>query len=199
MTNLAPLPRSPELLSRNDSALLIVDVQEKLLPTIMDKEKLVWNIRRLMDGADALGVPIAATEQYPKGLGHSVEPIASRIEDRPEKITFSCGGCPAIFDSFRSRGIHKLLVVGIETHVCVLQTVLDVMAAGFRPYLAIDAMGSRHAVDHQTALGRMESSGATLTTTETALFEWCQAAGTDEFKQISKLVRETPPPVDMSM
>lgn len=198
MTNF-PLPRSPELLSRNDSGLLIVDVQEKLLPTIMEHERLLWNIRRLMDGAETLGVPIAATEQYPKGLGNSVEPIASRVEHRPEKMNFSCGSCTEVFDSFRNQGIHKLLLVGIETHVCVLQTALDLMAAGFRPYLAVDALGSRHAIDHITALRRIESSGATLVTTESVLFEWCQTAGIDEFKQISKLVRETPPSVDTSL
>jgi nicotinamidase-related amidase len=86
-----------------------------------------------------------------------------------------------------------VLVSGIETHVCVQQTVFDLLAEGFRVYLAVDALGTRHASDHDTALRRMDSAGATLTTTEAALFEWCQVAGTPEFKQISQLVREAAP------
>jgi nicotinamidase-related amidase len=98
-----------------------------------------------------------------------------------------------LFRDLESQGRHKLLVVGIETHVCVQQTVFDVLAAGWQAYLAVDALGTRHAIDHETALRRMDSAGATLTTTEAALFEWCQVAGTPEFKQISRLVREEGP------
>ena len=87
-----------------------------------------------------------------------------------------------------------MLLCGVEAHVCVQQTVLDLMAAGFRVYVAVDAVGARHAIDHDTALSRMEATGATLTTTESAMFEWCEVAGTPEFKQISALVRESPPP-----
>jgi nicotinamidase-related amidase len=193
MDTSVPLPRSPELMSRDDSALLVVDVQEKLMPLIADQRRIVWNIRRLLDGAKALGVPAAATEQYPQGLGGTVAELAGRLENIPAKLHFSCGACPQIFADFERRGIHKLLVCGIETHVCVLQTALDLLTAGFRVYLAVDAVGSRHEVDYCTALRRLESSGATLTTTETALFEWCQVSGTPEFKQISQLVRETCP------
>jgi nicotinamidase-related amidase len=88
------------------------------------------------------------------------------------------------------RRVHKVLVCGIEAHVCVQQTVLDLLAGGYRVYVAVDAVGSRFEVDCRTALTRMDSAGATLTTTEAALFEWCQVAGTPEFKQISQLVRE---------
>ena len=180
-------------MSRHDTALLVVDVQEKLLPLIPGHERMVWNIRRLIDGAKLLGLPVLATEQYPKGLGHTAPELAERLGKIPEKLTFSCTGCPEIFADLGDRGVHKLLVSGIETHVCVQQTVLDLMATGFRIYVAVDAVAARGAVDHETALRRMESAGATLTTTEAALFEWCQAAGTPEFKEISKLVRETGP------
>jgi nicotinamidase-related amidase len=98
-----------------------------------------------------------------------------------------------VFAELKSRGIYKLLVVGIEAHVCVQQTVLDLLADGWRVYVAADAIGSRHEFDRQIAMRRMEASGAVLTTTEAALFEWCRQAGTPEFKQISQLVRETPP------
>jgi nicotinamidase-related amidase len=187
------LPRSLELMSRDDSALLVVDVQEKLVPSIPHHQRMVWNIRRLIDGARLLGIPTTGTEQYPRGLGPMVDELASRLGEIPEKLSFSCGGCPQVFADFRDAGIYKLLVVGIETHVCVQQTVLDALADGFQVYLAVDAVGSRHDVDYQTALRRMESSGVVLTSTEAALFEWCEVAGTPEFKQISALVRETEP------
>jgi nicotinamidase-related amidase len=181
------------MMSRDDTALLVVDVQEKLLPYIENQDRLVWNIRRLIDGARLLDVAIGATEQYPQGLGPTVAPLAERLEEIPAKLTFSCGGCAEVFERFRDAGRHKILVTGIECHVCVQQTVLDLLSGGFRVYLAVDAVGSRFPLDYETALRRMDSAGATLTTTEAALFEWCDAAGTDEFRQISKLVRETPP------
>ncbi len=187
------LPRSPELMSRADSALLVVDVQDKLIGLIAQHERIVWNIGRLLDGAKALGVRAVATEQYPRGLGHTTKALADRLGDVPAKLTFSCGGCPEVFEELRDAGIFKILVVGIEAHVCIQQTVLDLLADGFRVYLAVDAVGSRHEIDYATALRRMDSAGATLTTTEAALFEWCDAAGTPEFKQISAIVRELPP------
>ena len=111
----------------------------------------------------------------------------------PSKLSFSAGGCPGLLENFKGRGIHKILVCGIETHVCVQQTVLDLLADGWRAYVAVDAVGSRFEIDYRTALGRMESAGATLTTTEAAMFEWCESAGTPEFKQISQLAREQGP------
>ena len=189
------MPRSPELMSRGDTGLLVVDVQEKLLPAISQHERLAWNIRRLIDGAKILGVQVAATEQYPKGLGRTVSLLAQRLEVIPEKLMFSCRECSVVFDRFREANLHKVLVVGIETHVCVQQTVLDLLADGYRTFVAVDAVGSRSTMDHDTALRRMDSAGATLTTAESALFEWCEAAGTPEFKQISALVRESAPSV----
>ena len=116
--------------------------------------------------------------------------LAQRLGPVPSKLTFSCCGCPEICRQLEQRRVHKVLVCGIEAHVCVQQTVLDLLAGGYRVYVAVDAVGSRFEVDCRTALTRMDSAGATLTTTEAALFEWCQVAGTPEFKQISQLVRE---------
>ena len=188
-----PLPRSPELMSAGDTALLVVDVQEKLIGAIAGRERVVWNVRRLIDGANILGLPVAATEQYPKGLGPTVPELAERLGGVPSKLTFSCGGCPAIFEELDERGIHKILVCGIEAHVCVQQTVMDLLAAGWRTFVAVDAVGSRFDLDCQTALRRMDSSGATLTTTEAAHFEWCEVAGTPHFKEISRLAKEQGP------
>jgi nicotinamidase-related amidase len=180
-------------MSRGDTALLVVDVQEKLVPFIRDNARAIWNMRRLIDGAKVLGLPIAAAEQYTKGIGPTVAELAERLEPRPSKLTFSCGGCPEIFfvlEEWRNRGICKILVCGIETHVCVQQTVLDLLADGWRVYVAADAVGSRFEVDYRIALNRMDSAGATLTTTEAAIFEWCEVAGTPEFKEISRLAKE---------
>jgi nicotinamidase-related amidase len=187
------LPRSPELMSRGDAALLVVDVQEKLVAALPDGPRVVWNVRRLIDGAKILGLPVVATEQYPKGLGPTVPELAKRLGPIPSKLTFSGGGCPGLFGELQAHGIGKILVAGIEAHVCVQQTVLDLLADGWRVYVAADAVGSRFEVDSRSALGRMDSAGATLTTTEAALFEWCEAAGTPEFKQISRLAREEGP------
>jgi nicotinamidase-related amidase len=188
-----PLPRSPELMSTGDCALLVVDVQEKVIRLVPGYRSLVWNIARLVDGAQALGVPVAATEHYPQGLGGTVPELAARLGAMPTKLTFSCGGCPQIFQDWERHQIQKVLVAGIETHVCVQQTTLDLLTAGFQIYLAVDAIGARKDIDHQVALRRMEAHGATLTTTEAALFEWCQTAERPEFKKISALVKQQGP------
>jgi nicotinamidase-related amidase len=187
------LPRSQELMSRGDTAILVVDVQAKILDAVADGQRLAWNVRRLVDGAKILGISLLATEQYPKGLGPTVPELADRLEPVWPKVTFSCGGCGEIFvalEKLRERHVHKILVCGIETHVCVQQTVLDLLADSWRVFVAVDAVASRFAVDHDTALRRMDSAGATLTTVETALLEWCEVAGTPEFKEISRLAKE---------
>jgi nicotinamidase-related amidase len=189
--------RSPELMSRHDTALLVVDVQVKLLAAMQPPPTLVWNIRRLIDGAQALGIPVAATEQYPQGLGPTTPALAPRLADIPSKLMFSCRECSELTTAWRDQGRWKILVVGIEAHVCVQQTVLDLLAAGFRVYVAADAVASRYALDRDTALRRMELSGACVVTTEAALFEWCEVAGTPEFRSISALVRELPPVADL--
>lgn len=195
MSDLTPsrLPRSPELMSRGDSALLVVDMQEKLLKLIAGHERIIWNCRRLIDGAKILGIPVASTEQYPQGLGPTAEELRRRLGQIPAKLAFSCGECAPIFEQWQQQGIFKILVCGIEAHVCVQQTVMDLLGEAYRVFIAVDALGSRHAIDYETAVRRMDSAGATLTTTEAALFEWCEVAGTPEFKQISALVRESPP------
>ena len=192
--SLPAVPRSPYLMRVADTALLVIDMQPRLLPAIEHGSRVAWNCRRLVDGAKILGVQTFATEQYPEKLGATVDDLAERIETEiPGKLTFSCGSCTAIFAKLKADGLHRVLVCGIETHVCVQQTVLDLLAAGYAVYVAADAVGSRYSVDREFALRRMETSGATLTTTEAALFELCEEAGTDRFKQLSALVKETPP------
>ena len=186
-----PLPKSPELMRPADTGLLVVDVQERLLAVQPDEAHIVWNIRRLLDGVKILGVRAACTEQYPEKLGPTAPLLAERLTEKAlSKLTFSCGSCGEIFDAWQAAGIHRVLVCGIETHVCVQQTVLDLLAVGYQVLVAVDAVGARHTIDHEIALRRMEASGALLTTTEAALFEWCGVAGTKEFKEISKLAKE---------
>jgi nicotinamidase-related amidase len=187
------LPRSPELMNREASALLVVDAQEKLLAIIPGRERIVWNIRRLLDAAAALGISIAGTEQYPDKLSPTVPELKTRLGPAPDKLAFSACVCADIFERWRAEGLFRILVCGIETHVCIMQTALDLVAAGFEPYVAVDAVGARYAIDHDTALRRMESAGVVMTTTEAAMFEWCATAEAPEFKQISALAKEKPP------
>jgi len=152
---------------------------------------VVTNTEKLIKGAGILGLPVYATEQYPKGLGSTVPELADQLPDKLEKVSFSCGVLPEVIDFFKSKKVSKILVTGIEAHVCVLQTSLDLMAQGFAVYLAVDAVGSRHKEDLAVGLKRMQSAGVVLTTSEAALFEWTEKAGTPEFKEISKLVMES--------
>jgi nicotinamidase-related amidase len=180
--------RSPELMGRTDSGLLVIDVQTKLMDKMPDRDRVVANMVRLVEGARVLGIPVQATEQYPKGIGPTVAELADRLPARPEKLTFSCCGLAEVAEQFRERGVGKILLAGIETHVCVQQTALDLVAVGFRAYVAADAVASRKELDRELGLRRMERAGVVLTTTEAALFEWTERAGTAEFKQISRLV-----------
>jgi nicotinamidase-related amidase len=185
--------RSNQLMNASNSALLVIDVQEKLIPLICNHRKVVWNIGRLIDAAKLLGVRVLVTEQYPKGLGHTITELRERLSVTPEKSMFSCRECAELFAPLKADGIDNLLLVGIETHVCVQQTALDLLAQGFNVFLAIDAMGSRFELDYLTAIERMKGCGATATTSEAAMFEWCESAANPQFKQISQLVRQAAP------
>jgi nicotinamidase-related amidase len=190
-----PYLRSTELLSRCDCRLLIVDMQQKLLPAIRRGQQVTANCIKLVRAARLLGPPVFATEQYPRGLGPTVPELAELLAERSEKRRFSCSESLAwgtAGDSMDSalQDRTKVVLAGIEAHVCVLQTALDLMADGYRIYVAADAVGSRRRLDRQIALQRMADSGAVITTTESVLFEWCEQAGSDEFKEISRLVKE---------
>src|SRR5262249_27867338 len=160
---------SPDLMTASDTGLLIVDVQQKLIGLIDGHARIVWNIRRLIDGAKLLGLPIIATEQYPQGLGPTSPELATYLNTVFSKTAFSCGGPSEFSNALAASGKIKWLVAGIEAHVCIQQTVLDLLAEGLRVYIAADAVGSRARFDYEIALRRMESAGATLTTVESAL------------------------------
>jgi nicotinamidase-related amidase len=180
----------PTQLSARASALLVIDVQEKLMVKIPAAESITRNIAFLIDVARVLEVEIAATEQYPKGLGPTVAPLAERLPNRPDKLAFSSCAVPSVLDGIRAKGRTKIVLVGIEAHVCVLNTALELLAANFSVYLAVDALGSRYEIDRDIALQRLANAGAILTTVETCAFEWLGGAHHPQFKAISALVQE---------
>ena len=182
--------RSPELLGRSSSRLVIVDMQEKLLPLIAGNEPVIENCVRLLKAAGILQIPVSATEQYPKGLGATVPVIRSLLpEEVPEKLRFSSAEALDWVQADRTPEDRlQVVVAGIEAHVCMMQTVFDLLAAGFDVFVPADATSSRNDSDRDIALQRMRDGGAHIVTTEMVLFEWAEVAGTDEFKQISRLV-----------
>lgn len=187
------LRRHPELMSRGDTALLVVDIQEKLAPLVAHSATLLWNVHRLVRGAQLLGMHVLATEQYPSGLGATVSPIRELLPVGFSKLSFSCAAATGFLEQLAAKAVSKVLVVGIETHVCIQQTVFDLIAESYSVLVAADAVSSRFVSDHTTAIERMRSSGAAITSTEAALFEWCESAEAAEFKAISQIVRETAP------
>ncbi len=180
----------PTQMSAADTGLLVIDVQDKLMLKIPRAETLIRDIGFLVDAAKVLDMAVQCTEQYPKGLGSTVPELARRLPERPDKTAFSSCAIPAVADTFRRAARPKVVLTGIETHVCVLNTALDLLANGFRVYLAADALRSRFDIDHKYALKRLAQAGAILTTVETCVFEWIGGAAHPQFKAISKLVQE---------
>ena len=186
--------RSHELLSADRSRLVIVDVQEKFIPHIAEAERVIEGCRRLLTAANILKVPATATEQYPHGLGATVSPLAEFFEDRPAKLRFSAAEVlPWTLNESDGPTRDQIVLAGIESHVCILQTAFDLMERGSRVFVVADAVSSRSLTNHEFALQRLRDAGAVITTYESVLFEWCEVAGTDEFKRISQLVREPLP------
>lgn len=187
------LTRSPDLMCRDDSALLVIDLQQRLLTAQPNAARIVWNTRRLIDGAKALGVRTAVTEQVPEKLGPTAAELAERLPPPIAKQAFSAGVCEELLGEWHGAGVRHVVLAGIETHVCVAQTALDLLSAGFQPRIAVDAVGSRFAIDHETAVRRLDASGVSLTTAEAALFELCETAEDPAFRDISALAKETLP------
>ena len=176
-------------LTATDSVLVVVDVQDKLLAKVPTAGVLVRNTAFLLDAANLLGVPAVGTEQYPKGLGPTTADVARRLPAGiPSKTAFSCCGAAGFLTELREGGRRNVVLAGMETHVCVLHTALDLLEAGFGVHLPVDALATRFPIDHETALRRRERAGAIPTTVEAVAFEWVGDAAHPQFKAISKLV-----------
>ncbi|WP_022850581.1 hydrolase [Limisalsivibrio acetivorans] len=175
-----------------ESALVVVDVQERLAPAMDNKvyERIKQNIIKLIKGFNIVDVPVFHTQQYSKGLGNTVPEIAELIENQHfEKVTFSCCGEKSFIEELKNAGVSSVVLTGMETHVCVLQTAIDLLQEGFKVHIAADAVCSRAKFNWEIGLRYMEKAGAIVTVTETVLFQLLEKAGTDEFKQVSKLVK----------
>lgn len=192
------------MLRRDEAVLAVIDVQERLLPSIHESESLIRQVALLISGCRLLGVPLLVTEQYRKGIGPTDERIVAALT-RPvavaapaeaevpfepiEKMTFSCAAHEPFMGALRTAGRRQVLLCGIEAHVCVLQTALHLVDYGFEVFLAADAVSSRSPRNLEIALRRMERAGVALTSVEMAVFEMLHACGTPEFKAWSKLIR----------
>jgi nicotinamidase-related amidase len=174
-------------LDRDRTALVVVDVQEAFRAAVGEFDAVAGNAAVLVRGARILGVPVLVTEQYPRGLGETVAELAEHLDGIPrlEKVVFSA----ARAEGFDLGGRDQALVCGIETHVCVAQTVADLLDAGVDVQVATDAVSSRTAANRRAGLAKMEATGAMLTSTEMALFELLGRAGTPEFKEVQALVK----------
>ena len=185
------MKRNPIILKKETTALLIIDLQERILPVIRNYELVLENTIKLIKGFKILQLPIYFTEQYPKGLGPTSKKVLDELEGYTaiHKMSFSCSGASDLFDELRKKKLSQIVVCGVESHVCVQQTVLDLIANNFQVNLAADAVSSRKEIDYTTALQRMLTLGAEVTTTESILFELLEVCGTPEFKEVSKIVK----------
>lgn len=177
-------------LTKEDAVLMIIDIQERLAAAMEHKEEIIDNTDILITISKDMGIPILTTEQYPKGLGSTVEKLNCNLERDSiyEKITFS--GCTEqVVSSLRQSGRKKVIVVGIEAHVCVFQTVRDLLVDGYQVFVVADAICSRTKQNHKIALDLMDAMGAVITSTETVCFDLLKEAGTPLFKKISKLIK----------
>ncbi len=176
---------------RDNAAALIIDVQEKLFPHIHENDAVEKNTGVLIQGLQVLGIPLLVTQQYSKGLGATIPSIRALFEPfrHIEKTAFSCCDEPRFLMALEGTGCTCILIAGIEAHVCVLQTVLDMVERGYKPVVIEDCISSRKPSDKKTALERMKREGAVLSSYESILFELCRYSGTEEFKAISALVK----------
>jgi hypothetical protein len=181
--------RSRSLLSRDESRLVVIDVQEKFVPHLTDGKRLVAQCRMLLAGAGLLGVPKSVTEQNPGKLGATVDELRELLPPPLTKMRFSSAEClqPELRGAGEAR--RQVVLCGIETHVCVLQTALDLLAEGFDVYVVADAVQSRSESDREIALNRLSAAGVTLVSLESVLFEWCETADAAEFRDLSRLVK----------
>ena len=177
-------------MDKSNTILLIVDIQEKLIKSITSKNELISNIRKLIKASRILELEIIYSEQNAKKLGNTIKEIQPiELDSIYDKMSFSCLNCEGLKQQLYRSNKKNIILVGIETHICVLQTCLDLLSNKFNTYLVLDAISSRKSIDHDTAIKRLESAGAFLTTAETTIFELCRTADRKEFKAISTIIK----------
>ena len=180
-----------ELLDKDRSALVLVDFQERLFPNVYEHQRVLTRVSLLLTAAKLLQVPLVLTEQYPRGLGTTIDEIRNAFPEAQalEKMSFSCVAAPGFMDRLFSLKRDQIVLAGIEAHICVAQTALDLASRGESVFVVADATASRRPLDAQTALQRLERSGLTITTAEAVVFEWLRRAGTEEFKALQPMLK----------
>jgi nicotinamidase-related amidase len=183
--------RHPNLLRKEDSLLVIVDIQTKLLNVMFEKERLISSCNKLIQAGKLLKIPMVMTEQYPEGMGRTDPKISELLPDTDiiEKLFFSCCGVEDFNQKITGFGKKQIMIIGIEAHVCILQTVHDLLQQGYFVYVPYDAVSSRKEGDYRNALERMGQAGAVIGSVESAIFELMEKASTPIFKQISKIIK----------
>jgi nicotinamidase-related amidase len=176
------------LLAKEKSCLVIVDIQEKLTPKVVHAKTLVEKANWLMRLASELDVPVLVCEQYPKGLGYTISPLKDLLPMHLviEKLSFSAYRDPYFRQELHNTHRKQIILVGIETHVCILQTALDLQDQGCQVYVVLDAVSARHLNDHQVAIDRMKQMGVQIITAEMVFYEWMKDAGTPMFKALNQ-------------
>jgi nicotinamidase-related amidase len=184
------MPSALPRLDRKTAAVLVVDIQQRLTPVIWGYERLEKYAKATIMAARELGMPVLATEQYPQGLGPTMPSIREILPSPPlAKVHFSCGADPAVARAVKDLGRRQVVVVGMETHVCVFQTARDLLEQGYEVHVCADAVSSRTEEHRRVALELMRDGGIFVTSAETAIFDLLHQAGTPEFKRVSAWVK----------
>lgn len=191
MENQAVVARHPSILCAKNTILLVVDIQERLIPAIDSGQRVIDETGRLIEGCRVLDIPVIATEQYPKGLGPLVPEVRERIDSNLifSKLTFSACGAHEVMQLLQEQGRNQVVLAGIEGHVCMLQTALDLLAHGCQVHVPLETTSSRRPESCHAALTRMREAGVVVTTLESVLFELLERAGTPQFKEVLKIVK----------
>jgi len=183
--------KNQELLSKEGTALVIIDIQEKLFPHMAEKDRIAQNVAKLVKFAEIMKIPVVLTEQYPKGLGCTIPEVKRLVPNiHPiEKVDFTCLGSEEFKACLGRLEAQKLIITGIESHICVTQTAIDGLNKGYKVYVVSDAVSSRSLADKAIAIERMRQSGVTIVSTEMLIYELLGRAGTAEFREALKLVK----------
>jgi nicotinamidase-related amidase len=179
------------LITAEDSCLIVIDMQERLVPAMQAPARTIKNTRLLIRVATRLEVPVMLTEQYPKGLGRTVKEIATAAENLPvyEKMYFSCMKEPVFAQAFAANNKRQVVITGMEAHICVMQTAAELMTQGYQVFVVTDATSSRSLESEKACRDRLQAIGAGIVTTEMVVFEWLAKAGTPAFKDLLPLIK----------